>query len=156
MKTVSEKTTEALSELVIINNDRYEGYQKAMEQTKDSDLKSLFSKFSLQSKSYSSELRTLIPFKDEAPKRDETKTSGKFYRAWMDIKNALAGNDRKAVLNSCEFGEDVAKKTYEETLEDTENIPSDVLAIIKKQYNEIVQAHDTIRSLRDTEKAKNN
>lgn len=156
MKTVSEKTTEALSELIIINNDRYEGYQKAMEQVKDSDLKLLFSKLSSQSKSYSSELRTLIPFKDEAPERDETRTSGKFYRAWMDIKNALASNDRKAVLNSCEYGEDVAKKTYEDTLKDAENIHLDVLNCIKKQQSEIIIAHDTIKALRDAEKAKSN
>ncbi|MEO6901485.1 MAG: PA2169 family four-helix-bundle protein [Bacteroidia bacterium] len=156
MKTVSEKTTEALSDLVIINNDRYEGYQKAMELTKDSDLKSLFSKLSSQSKTYSSELRTLIPFKDDAPKRDETRTSGKFYRAWMDVKTALASNDRKAVLNSCEYGEDVAKKTYEDTLKDSENIPSNVLTCIKKQHSEIIHAHDTIKSLRDAEKAKSN
>ncbi len=104
MATVSEKKAKALGELVIINNDRYEGYNKAAEQTTDADLKSLFTKFSSQSKNFSSDLRKLIPFSEEAPKRDETTVSGKFYRAWMDVKSALTSKDRKAVLSSCEFG----------------------------------------------------
>ena len=85
MATLNEKKAKALGELVIINNDRYEGYNKAAQQTTDADLKSLFTKFSTQSKNFSSDLQKLIPFSEEAPKRDETTVSGKFYRAWMDV-----------------------------------------------------------------------
>lgn len=150
MKTVSEKKAKALSELVIINNDRYEGYKKAAEETTDSDLKALFTKFSTQSKGFSSELRSLIPFTEEAPDRDETTVSGKFYRAWMDVKSALTAKDRKAILSSCEFGEDVAKKTYDDVLDKPEDIPSDVLSLIKKQRSELQQGHDTVKALRDS------
>lgn len=152
MKTVSEKKAKVLGELVIINNDRYEGYNKAAEQTSDADLKSLFTKFSVQSKNFSSDLRKLIPFSEDAPKRDETTVSGKFYRAWMDVKSALTAKDRKAVLSSCEFGEDVAKKTYDDVLDNPEDIPTDVLALIKKQRSELQQGHDTIKALRDSAK----
>lgn len=152
MATVSEKKAKALGELVIINNDRYEGYNKAAEQTTDADLKSLFSKFSTQSKNFSSDLRKLIPFSEDAPKRDETTVSGKFYRAWMDVKSALTSKDRKAVLSSCEFGEDVAKKTYDDILDHPEDVPSDVLSLIKKQRSELQQGHDTIKALRDSAK----
>lgn len=31
----------------------------------------------------------------------------------MDVKAALTGKDRKAILNSCEYGEDIAKDSYE-------------------------------------------
>src|SRR3954470_20203452 len=148
MSTVSEKKAKALSELVIINNDRYEGYNKAAEQTSDADLKSLFTKFSSQSKNFSSELRKFIPFTEETPKRDETTVSGKFYRAWMDVKSALTSKDRKAVLSSCEFGEDVAKKTYDDVLDNPEDVPSDVLSLIKRQRSELQQGHDTIKALR--------
>lgn len=37
-----------------------------------------------------------------------TKVSGKFFRVWMDVKAALTSKDRKAILNSCEYGEDGA------------------------------------------------
>ncbi len=152
MQTITDNTKDALNDLIIINNDRYEGYQKAMEQTKDSDLKSLFSKYSIQSKGYATSLRNLFPAGEEQPARDETRISGKFYRAWMDVKNALSSDDRQAVLNSCEYGEDVAKKAYENVLEDRENLSEDVLNTVQDEYDELLDAHNTIKGLRDANK----
>lgn len=150
METTIEKTTEALNDLIIINNDRYEGYQKAMEQAKEADLKSLFSTFSNQSKSNNSVLRSLVPATEEAPARDETRLSGKFYRAWMDVKNATDAGDRKKILSSCEYGEDVAKKAYENVLADTSNLTPEAAATIKSQYDEILNAHNQVKALRDS------
>ena len=150
METITEKTAHALNDLIIINNDRYEGYQKAMEQTEDIDLKDLFSKFSLQSKENNKELSSMVPSTEEAPERDETRLSGKFYRVWMDVKNALASNNRKEVLSSCEYGEDVAKKAYENALADRAELTGNVVAQIQKQYDELLNAHNRIKSLRDS------
>lgn len=150
METIIEKTASTLSDLIIINNDRYEGYQKAMEQTKDMDLKDLFSTFSMQSKANNASLRALVPASEEAPERDETRISGKFYRAWMDIKNALDSNNRKKVLSSCEYGEDVAKKAYEDALADRSELTSEVVATVQNQYDEILIAHNQVKALRDS------
>lgn len=150
MESITEKTTNALNDLIIINNDRYEGYQKAMENTKDADLRDLFSKFSMQSKANNVELRTLVPSGYETPDRDETRLSGKFYRVWMDVKNAMASNNRKEVLSSCEYGEDVAKKAYEKALEDRSELSSEAVAKIQKQYDDLLLAHNQVKSLRDS------
>lgn len=150
METFTEKTASTLGDLIIINNDRYEGYQKAMEQTKDEDLKDLFSSFSMQSKANNATLRTLVPASEDTPDRDETRISGKFYRAWMDIKNALDSDNRKKVLSSCEYGEDVAKKAYEDALADRQKLTSDVVSTIQDQYDEILEAHQKIKVLRDS------
>lgn len=150
METISEKTAEALNDLIIINNDRYEGYQKAMEQVEDADLKELFSQYSLQSKANNAELRSMVPASEETPDRDETRISGKFYRVWMDVKNALASNNRKEVLSSCEYGEDVAKKAYEQALTDRAELTSDAVAKIQKQYDELLNAHNQVKALRDS------
>ena len=125
METTIEKTAQTLSDLIIINNDRYEGYQKAKEQTKDADLKNLFSTFTTQSKANNVSLRALVPASEETPDRDETRLSGKFYRAWMDVKNSLDEGNRKKILSSCEHGEDVAKKAYEDALEDRNELSSE-------------------------------
>jgi uncharacterized protein (TIGR02284 family) len=148
----TEKEVKALRELIIINNDRYEGYKTAAEETKENDLKELFNRFSMQSRKFADELINHLPDKSEAPDPDKTKASGKLYRVWMDVKNGIAGNNRKAVLSSCEFGEDVAKKTYNDVLENTEDISAETLAIIRRQHSEILQGHDTVKSLRDREK----
>lgn len=149
METIIEKTTETLNDLIIINNDRYEGYKKAMDQAKDADLKSLFSEFSIQSKANNAALRSLVPDSEETPERDETRLSGKFYRAWMDVKNAIDSGDRKKILSSCEYGEDVAKKTYEDALADRDNLSPEAISTIQKQYDGILKAHNQVKGLRD-------
>lgn len=149
MKTTTEKCDKALRELMIINHDREEGYARAADDAKDNDLKIIFSRFSNQSKAFANQLKDFIGDWDKMPEDDKTKLSGKLYRVWMDMKTALAGNNRKSVLNSCEFGEDVAKKTYDDILADTEEIPSDVLAIIRQQRAALQEGHDMIKSMRD-------
>jgi uncharacterized protein (TIGR02284 family) len=146
----TEKTATAINDLIIINNDRYEGYKKAAEETKDVDLKSLFTDFSNQSKGFSLDLRKFVPANEEKAESDETKNSGKLFRVWMDLKAAVTGNDRKAILSSCEFGEDRAKANYDAVLENTEDIPAEALSVITKQRAAIQKGHDTVKTLRDS------
>lgn len=150
MKTTIEKTAEVLNDLIIINNDRYEGYQKAMEQTTDADLKTIFSTYSNESKANSAALRALVSPSEDTPDRSETTLSGKFYRAWMDVKNALDEGDRKKILSSCEYGEDVAKKAYEDALADKAELSPDAALAIQNQYDEILTAHNQVKTLRDS------
>jgi uncharacterized protein (TIGR02284 family) len=146
----TEKTALAINDLIIINNDRYEGYKTAAQETRESDLKALFTGFSNQSKQFATELRKFVPASEETSKTDETKNSGKRNRIWMDFRSALTGRDRKAILSSCEFGEDAAKKTYDEVMEHSEDIPSEAMEVIRKQRTELQKGHDTVKSMRDS------
>lgn len=148
----TEKTNTAVRDLVIINNDRTEGYKTAASETKEADLKVLFNRFSEQSRGFATELKQFITDSDEMPKSDETKNTGKLYRVWMDVKAAITANDRKAVLSSCEFGEDKAKQTYKDVLSDIDGLAPNVVAIITKQNAEIQKAHDEVKALRDIAK----
>jgi uncharacterized protein (TIGR02284 family) len=66
----------------------------------------------------------------------------------MDVKAALTGNDRKVILESCEYGEDVAKKTYEETLEnEIENLSYEQQTMLKDQHSKLVEDHNKVRSM---------
>jgi uncharacterized protein (TIGR02284 family) len=144
-----EKIADALNKLIEINNDRVEGYERAEKETDDNGLKTLFTRFAAQSRSNKSELEGLVRSHGEEPAQGTT-TSGKFYRAWMDIKSALTGKDRKAIVASCEYGEDVAKETYQDVIKDLDGASSTVQAILMRQHSEIKEAHDQVKALRDT------
>lgn len=146
----TQKTAAAISDLIIINNDRYEGYKTAAEETKDADLKSLFTNFSTQSRGFANELRKFVPNSEDQPAKDETKNTGKLYRVWMDIRSAMSDHDRKAILSSCEFGEDKAKETYQEVLEHKAELPAVALDVIMRQYEEIKKGHDTVKQMRNS------
>lgn len=144
-----EKAIEVLNTLVEINNDRIVGYETASKETNEADLKSLFSNFQQTSQRCKAELVSEVQQLGGKPE-EGTRTSGKFYRAWMDIKAALTGKDRKAILNSCEYGEDVAVATYDKVLkDDCDELTTQQRNMVKDQYRLIKADHDRVRNLRD-------
>jgi uncharacterized protein (TIGR02284 family) len=144
-----EKTIEVLNTLITITNDRIEGYETAAKETEEQDLKVLFAQFSSTSQKCKNDLVIEVTKLGGAP-AEGTKTTGKFFRVWMDVKAALTGNDRKAILNSCEYGEDVAKETYEEALKnDSENLSGEQQTMIEAQYALLKADHDKVKSMRN-------
>ena len=144
-----EKTIEVLNSLITINNDRIEGYETASKETDEMDLKNIFSKLAATSLKCKQELINEVT-KLGGTAAEGTKTTGKIYRAWMDIKATLTGHDRKAILNSCEYGEDVAIEAYEDALNnETENISSEQQSMLRTQLQSIRADHDKVKGLRD-------
>lgn len=144
----TQKTVLALNDLIVINNDRYYGYKTAISETRDEDLKDLFTFLSNQSRGFVNELKKFIPAGD-AVKEGQTRNSGKLYRIWMNFRAAITDHDRKAILSSCEFGEDMAKKTYDDVIQNPGELSAQALIVIRKQREDLQNGHDSIKSLRD-------
>ncbi len=155
MDNNNEDQVDVLNDLVHINNDRIEGYEKAIEDSKNgvSDYQSIFSKMIDQSRKYKQELISLINSKGGDADRDSTTSSGKIHRAWMDVKTAFAGKSEKSVLESCEFGEDAAQKAYDSALS-SDDLTSETRQLLSQQKSELKNSHDLIKAQRDMEKAK--
>ena len=147
-----EKTIAVLNSLITINNDRIEGYETAAKETEEQDLKTLFAQFSSTSEKCRKELTDEVS-KLGGTAADGTLISGKFFRVWMDVKAALTGKDREAILSSCEFGEDAAKDTYEKALEDElENLNANQQTMIKAQLTSLIADQNKVKSMKDSAK----
>jgi len=145
----NEKTIEVLNTLITINNDRIEGYETAAGETQEQDLKTLFAQFSATSQKCKTELNNQVSKLGGTP-AEGTTTSGKFFRVWMDVKAALSGKDRKVILDSCEYGEDMAKGTYKKALEkDSVNLSIEQQNMIKAQHTLLLADHDKVKMMRD-------
>lgn len=147
----NSKLVDKLNKLVEINNDRVEGYETAAKEMESGELHILFGKLAATSHNNLSELRTEVKRLGGEP-TDGTRISGKFFRAWMDVKAALSSNERQTVLDSCEFGEDKALETYEDVLENSKDFSPEQLAMIRKQEYALRQDHDQVKALRDASK----
>ena len=149
--STSTVNTETLNDLVQINNDRIQGYTKAIEELKpeDSDLKTLFVKMIGESHKLKLALATEVEVlgQDVA---EGTTNSGKIYRAWMDVKAVFTGHDRKTVLNNCEAGEDAAQKAYKSALEE-DDLSANLRTLITEQKAQLRASHDEIKALRDAQ-----
>lgn len=147
MEKTNQRSIDLLNELVEINNDRIAGYQQAIKETNEPALKTLFMQMVETSKKCRSELAAEVNKLGGEP-TEGTATSGKLYRVWMDIKSAFTNKDRKAILSSCEYGEDFAVHAYEDTLQ-SDDLMTEHQYLLKKQYALIKAEHDKIRNVRD-------
>jgi uncharacterized protein (TIGR02284 family) len=141
-----DKSIDVLNNLIEINNDRIEGYETASKETEENDLKILFAGFITTSQKCKQQLVQQVLILGGKPE-EGTRTTGKFFRVWMDVKAALTKKDRKAILKSCEFGEDKAIETYEKALSDPGDISSTLFTLINSQLLLIKNDHTKINSL---------
>lgn len=150
----TEELVSVLNDLIKINNDRIEGYQKALSESKDidADLKATFSEMADQSRKYSTELTQEVARLGGEASTDTT-VSGKVYRVWMDLKAAVTGKDRESILGSCEYGEDVAQRAYQAALESDAFMNTDIRQLITNQKDSLKQSHDLIKKYRDAQSA---
>jgi uncharacterized protein (TIGR02284 family) len=145
----AKEIVDVLNDLVMINNDRITGYQRAIKELKpgDADLKSLFDQMIIESQKIKSQLANEIQVLHGDVEKGTTEM-GKIYRAWMDVKAVFTGEDRHSVLSNCEAGEDAAQKAYKKALE-TEKLPAFLRDLLKEQQETLKDSHDEIRSLRN-------
>jgi uncharacterized protein (TIGR02284 family) len=142
------ETIEVLNDLIQINNDRIAGYEKAIKETKpeDDDLKVLFATMIAESHRIRIALSTEVQALGANVELGTT-TTGKIYRAWMDVKSAFGGNSRHAILASCEAGEDAAQKAYRSALD--HDLPSFIRELLLQQQEALRASHDEVKALRD-------
>lgn len=149
----TEKTVEVLNDLIQINNDRADGFDKASKDLKDEniDLKAIFEKLSSESRTNVTELAGLVGRNGENPDTGNT-ILGSLHRAWIDIKASFGGDDRHSILAECERGEDAIKKAYREALQENE-LGENIREVLLNQQQGINASHDAIKALRDAQAA---
>ena len=73
--------------------------------------------------------------------------SGTMHRFWVSLRSSISGMSDHAILDECERGEDVAKRSYEKAL--AQDLPGDVKRVIERQFAEVKANHDKVREMRN-------
>lgn len=145
-----QKVNDVLNDLIRINHDRAEGYEKSIKQLSinDNDLKTMFRRYAAESNDYANVLSAEV-ISNGGKAADSTTISGKIYRAWMDVKTAMSSNENQSVLEACEYGEDAAQKAYKQALEGDVALPAGIRDIVSRQKITLKAAHDDVKRERD-------
>ncbi|MGB7925850.1 MAG: PA2169 family four-helix-bundle protein [Pyrinomonadaceae bacterium] len=133
-----------LNNLIETCKDGQNGFQTAAEGVKNSELKTLFNTYSQQRAQFAGELQGEVRRLGGDPEQTGS-VAATLHRGWINIKSAVTGEDENAVISECERGEDSAVSNYKDAL--NENLPADVRAIVERQYAQVKEAHDRIRTL---------
>ena len=150
----TDESIDILNNLIVLNNDRIDGYEAAYSETYKEELRNLFIKLKQTSYECKSELESEVKRLGGTP--DEgTMILGKLHRGWMDIKAAITGSDSETILSSCEYGEQTIIKAYEDALEqDTEEVTFEQKAMLNHQLSLLREDYEKIKSMQDLIKSE--
>lgn len=149
--SLQKETISTINSLIETLKDGQEGFRQAAEAVKDSQLKSLFSEYSLQRSRFAGELQSEAIGMGESDPEDSSSTAGAMHRAWINLKSAITSQDDHAILAECERGEDSAVAEYKKAMEQQE-LTSPIRDTISRQYTDVKAAHDHVKALRDASK----
>ncbi len=138
-----------LKDLVQTLHDGQEGFHTASEAVKNSNMKEVFGRLSLQRAKFAGELQSeLLALGEKDPQKEGSTVAGTLHRGWLNLRAALTSGKPHAILEEAERGEDAAKKAYKEAL-DRDDLPTPIREILTSQAAEVQKAHDEVKALRD-------
>ena len=144
--STDRSVTEDLMEIL---QDGRDGFAHAADRLEDSDRPDLvptFRGFSAQRAGFYDELERLA-----AVYGDDVEESGSaraaIHRAWMSVKDTLAGSSPEGVLDAAERGEDEAVEAYTDAL--NKDISTNLRTTIENQFTQVKATHDEVKALRD-------
>jgi uncharacterized protein (TIGR02284 family) len=141
--------TDSLNRLIRVLHEGQETYRQASERTKSGWLQGLLRGYSSQREQFVTELSNLAGGLAMMP--DVAASVGEvLHQAWLDFKAAVVGvsGDDVDILAECEATEDATKEVYEKEL--LRGLPPHIQDVVQSQYQEIMNAHDQVRELRDS------
>jgi len=142
-----DQTASTLNELIQTSKDGENGFRAAAESVEDSNLRRLLESYAQQRLEFAAELQLEVRRLAQDPV-DSGHAAAALHRTWLDIKAGLTGRDEATVIAECERGEDIAVGVYQKALDS--DLPADLRMVVQRQFLEVQQARDHIRSLERT------
>jgi len=142
-----DQLVDALNALIHIVEDSHEGYRQAAESADDPPMKALFNDVAAQRGAIVRELQRLVAGQGGAPGMGGTVTGGAL-RFFLDLKQAVLGHDRTALLDGIDRGEAECLRLYDETLD--LDIPAEVRSALARHRDRIGLDFSRMNALRLT------
>jgi uncharacterized protein (TIGR02284 family) len=139
-----------LNDLIETCKDGEQGFRTCAEDIGDSKLKSFFTDRAQSCAQAAGELQQEVRALGGDPEKSSSVSSA-LHRRWVDIKSAITGKDDESILNECERGEDVAKKSYANALE--KDLPAGIRSLVERQYQGVLRNHDQVKQWRNQVRA---
>jgi uncharacterized protein (TIGR02284 family) len=137
-----------LNSLTKTTLDSMKGFDEAAKDADSSRYTSIFDEFARDRSEVATRLQTEVRALGGNPE-DDSSFMAAAHRAFMDLKQAIAGRDDKAIVEEVERGEDYIKEKFETALEDRE-LSSSTQAVIREAYASVRAGHDRARALKQS------
>jgi uncharacterized protein (TIGR02284 family) len=135
-----------LLEVITTLQDGQKGFADIGEHLTNDTLKRYFLAESLKRASFRADLEAELHRAGVHDVKDSGSVIGTLNRVWGDLKAKLGGGDH-TLLSTAEAGEDEAKATYKDALD--QELPMPIRQLLTEQQAHILTSHDYVKRHRD-------
>ena len=136
---------DTLNELLYFVNDRIAGYERAVAESQDADLRGYYKQLVSQSQQFATVLNSALT-RQGGERQTATTVKGKLYRGLMSALATVTGHDEQALLAANIHGEAWAIKAYEAALDD-QTLAGDVRQAVERQLAASQQTQQKLEQL---------
>ena len=144
MATDNKAVVSVLNDLIETCKDGANGFRAAAAAVQHADARTLFTSRVPVIERASEELQAEVRRLGGDPETTGS-VAARLHRGWIGLKSAITGQDDAAIITECERGEQLAVRNYEDALR--KDLPTDVRAIVERQYRGAVQNLERVRAL---------
>lgn len=135
-----------INDLIQVTIDSADGYRKAGEEAGNHNFQSIFFDRANERERLVDKMQDFVRAQGAEPETDGSLSAGA-HRLFLDIRDAIAGNDDRAIVAEVERGEDYIKESFETAQRDTE-LSTEARALIDECYRSVAAGHDQMRDLK--------
>lgn len=143
---VDSGDTTTLNTLIGTLIDSVEGYRKAAADTENSRFAEMFNARAGERQQAVTTLQAAVSRMGGNPEDDGT-TAGALHRGWINLKEAVVGNDDEAIVNEVERGEDYLKEKFETAMKH-KDLPAEARAAVEQAWTSVKAGHDEMSRLK--------
>ena len=138
---------QSIKHLISVLKDSERGFNDIGEHLKHDEHRSYFMEEARVRGSYAQELERAVNRVTDGNVDESGTIAGAVHRTWGDLKARLGGGDH-TLLETAEQGEDIAKKAYQDALDD-QSVSDTIRALIAQQAEHVRRSHDLVRGFRN-------
>jgi uncharacterized protein (TIGR02284 family) len=135
-----------LQRLIDASRDAEKGYKLAAVDITDPAMKTLLLGHSKQRSGFAAELEECLR---EAGGRLQKRNARGTLRGWVEVRAALPSRSDRMILEECDRGETVSRKTYDAAMQDVPlaSMPAPARVVVQRQYGALLAAQSEIRKV---------
>jgi len=135
-----------LNGLIATTLDSMKGYEDAAKDAESTQYATMFADFARDRATVATDLQNQVRNLGGEPELDSSMLAAA-HRTFMDLKQAIAGKDDKAIIQDVERGEDHIKAKFEDAMKDGDLTPATQTAITKA-FASVREGHDKMSALK--------
>ncbi len=141
-----------LNELIEVCLDSEYGFRECADHSQADNLTELLTRYADETQANIKELQGFV--REMGGKAEGTgSVVGALQRGWATVRGTLTGYSPQSLLAECERGQDALVAAYNTAQE--QNLPEEVLEVVKRQAEGVLQNHARIQELRDSLSVEN-